>query len=101
MRPDGGENAIGRKREIRPERHFDDAGADAGGRGRVHVERRHHDDRFGNGGVAVAQRRDRNRQDALVEAVRQDESIRLHAEPRRGRGHDLVVVRIEREVLSA
>ena len=100
MRPDGGENAVGRKREISPERHFDDPGADPGCRGRIHVERRHHDDRFGNGCVAVAQRRDGDRQDTLVEAVGQDELIRLHAEPRRGCGHDLVVARIERQVLS-
>ena len=90
---------VGAKGEIRPERHFHDAGAGARRGGRIHVERRHDDDRFGNGRVALAQRRDGQGQDAFVEAVGQNELLGFDAEPRRARRHDLVVARIERDVL--
>ena len=99
LRPDGGEDPIGRKGEVRSERHFHHASADACRRGRIHVERRHDDDGFRDGRVALAQRRDGQGEDALVEAVRQDELVGGETEPRRAGGHDLVVVRIEREVV--
>ncbi len=47
LRPVSGEHAFERESEIRPERDFDDAGADRRCGRRIHVERGHDDDRFG------------------------------------------------------
>ena len=89
-----------RKSEIGARRHFDDACADAVGRRRVHVESGHDDDRLRALAAAIAQRRNRQRQDALVEPVRQHELVLGDADPRRRQPDRRVIVRVEGDVLS-
>ena len=103
-RRDRVEHLVHLEHEVGTRGHLDEDGADRPREDPVHVERGQRNDHLGTraapGLDGRPHRRDRRGEDALVEAVGQQQPVVVHAEVGRRLPHDLVVLRVEGDVLA-